>query len=179
MRMHALVVIAALATGLFGCAKKKKSADTKPIGTAATAGAATGAAPATTSQDAPADLPAFLDRFCAAVASGDKAYVTAHVDPSFTSEQATDPTTCGGRTGKRCFRRLGGQHAEPDFAPVCARIKAVPRATTASFASSRRARRPPRHAASDPSRSGFRPRSMAMGCPRGHSLGDARFREDT
>lgn len=123
MRMHALVVIAVVAAGLVGCGKKK-NADTKQGGTA---GTATAAVPASTSQAAPADLPAFLDRFCAAVASGDKAYVTAHADPSFTSEQATDPATCGGRTGKRCSRRLGGHHAELDFAPVCARIKAVPR----------------------------------------------------
>jgi hypothetical protein len=77
-------------------------------------------------------VPTFLDRFCAAVSSGDKAYVVAHTENgTFSSDQATDPKKCGGRTGKRCFRKTGGQHAEADFRPVCTRVQTQLRADLA------------------------------------------------
>ena len=75
----------------------------------------------------PVDPAAFLTRFCSAVGTSDKGYINAHTsNGSFSSEQATDPAKCGGRTGKRCKRVYGGQNAEANFGPVCTRIGAQP-----------------------------------------------------
>lgn len=116
--------------GLGGCKKKRGDAADAAAGETATATTATTATAAP--QAAPASVPEFLDRFCGAVASGDKAYVLAHTNNgAFSSTQKTDPRKCGGRTGKRCSTRAGAAHADADFGPVCVRIKGTPPADLA------------------------------------------------
>lgn len=116
---------ALLAAGIFVlCACSKKQNGDTPAGTSTPGGSAVTAGKGAGNR-APLSAPEFLDRFCAAVASGDKAYVASHTEnATFSSSQAMDPKKCGGKTGKRCSSRGGGQHADADFNPVCARIKA-------------------------------------------------------
>ena len=127
------VFIALIAAVLFVVYSRKTHGETTFVTPFAPDGA-TSAGPlrAGARDPTPADVPAFLDRFCAAVASGDKAYVVAHTDDgTFQSSQVTDPTKCGAPTGKRCRHHVGGAHADADFHPVCARIQAQPRADLA------------------------------------------------
>ncbi len=108
-----------------GCHAKDKI-DQSDAGITVTTATPTATTKVATEQP-PVDPAAFLMRFCGAVNQGDKAYILSHtMNGTFSSEQATDPTKCGGRTGKRCKRMLGGQHADANFGPVCTRIGSQP-----------------------------------------------------
>jgi hypothetical protein len=119
-----------VALSLFGCHAKKAAVsgpDAGPTSATSAVTSATGTGGAAASAEAPpADVPTFLDRFCKAVAAGDRAYVLAHTDNgTFSSAQGTDPDSP--RPGRRTHH-VGGAHADFDFTPVCARVRAQPAA---------------------------------------------------